>query len=184
MILTFTSPFEREPGIVAWLLKQSYAELVASDPKHWELELENWEQSDHSVFENPRTVGACTFLSWANTDLVGLFCFDPRPKPAYGVIGHNCILPQFRGQGFGKQQILEILRRFRETGIRQAKVSTNDHPFFVPARRMYTTCVFREVKRVPWDCDPKQNMIHYEMEIGPRQQKMNGNSTQKVRHEK
>ncbi|HCE43859.1 MAG TPA: hypothetical protein DET40_09955 [Lentisphaeria bacterium] len=165
MKLSFTSPFEREPGVVAWLLKQSYAELVASEPEHWELELENWEQSDRNVFENPHTVGACTFLSWANMDLAGFFCFDPRPRPTYGVIGHNCILPQFRGQGFGNQQIIEILRRFRETGIKQAKVSTNDHPFFVSAQRMYAACGFREVRRVAGNRDPRQNLIHYEREI-------------------
>ncbi len=166
MYLRFTSPFEREPGVVAWLLKQSYAELVASDPEHFESELENWEESDRNIFENPHTVGACTFLSWANMDLVGFLCFDPRSRPAYGVIGHNCILPPFRGQGFGKQQINEIIRRFRKAGIKQAKVSTNDHPFFVPAQHMYTACGFREVKRIPWDRDARQNMIHYEMDIG------------------
>ena len=67
---------------------------------------------------------------------------------------------------FGKRQVAEILREFEQMGIRQARVSTSDHPFFVPARRMYTDCGFVEVKRVPLDRDPKQNMIYYEMEIG------------------
>jgi len=166
MNLRFTPPFERGPGVVAWLLKRSYAKLVATDQHNWESEIEKWEQADRSVFENPGTVGACTFLSWAEADLVGFFCFDPRLRPAYGVIGHNCILPEFQGQGFGKQQIHEIIRRFNVMGIKAAKVSTNDHPFFTPAQRMYIACGFREVKRVPWDRDPKQNMIHYEMELG------------------
>ena len=166
MNLRFTSPFEREPGVVASLLKQSYVELVKSEPKNWQPEIEKWEQADRSVFGSPKTVGACTFLSWAEAELAGFFCFDPRPRPAYGVIGHNCILPEFRRRGFGKQQINEILRRFKDRAIKMAKVSTNDHPFFVPAQRMYTACGFREVKRVPWERDPKQSMIHYEMEIG------------------
>jgi GNAT superfamily N-acetyltransferase len=177
MTLRFTSPFEREPGIVASLLKRSYAELVASDPDIWKPEVENWEKADRSVFENPGTVGACTFLSWANRDIVGLFCFDPLPRPAYGVIGHNCILPEFRGQGFGKQQIIEILQRFKEMGIRSAKVSTNDHPFFVRAQRMYTACGFREVKRVPWDRDLNQNMIHYEMELDNKAMRSNARNS-------
>ena len=166
MNLRFTSPFEREPGTIASLLNQSYAELVEAEPENWQPEIENWEQSDRGVFENPKTVGACVFLSWAEAILVGFMCFDPRPRPAYGVIGHNCILPKFRNRGFGKQQINEILRRFRDIGIKSAKVSTNDHLFFIPAQRMYTACGFLEVKRVPWDRDPKQSMIHYEMEIG------------------
>jgi GNAT superfamily N-acetyltransferase len=166
MDLRYTSPFEREPGIIVWLLNDSYAELVEAQPELWEPEKENWEETDRNVFENPGTIGACTFLSWCGTDVVGFFSFDPRPRPAYGVIGHNCILPEYRNQGFGKRQIGEILRKFRQIGIRQARVSTNDHPFFVPAQRMYIACGFVEVKRVPWDRDQKQNMIHYEMEIG------------------
>ena len=166
MRLKYTSAFERGPGIVAWLLNQSYAKLVEAEPELWEPEKENWKESDRNVFENPDTIGACTFLSWVGTDLVGLISFDPRSRPAYGVIGHNCILPEFKSQGLGNQQIIEILKRFRDAGIRVAKVSTNDHPFFFPAQRMYTSCGFREVKKVPWDRDPKQNMIHYEMEIG------------------
>jgi GNAT superfamily N-acetyltransferase len=165
MELRYTSPLEREPGVIFRLLHQIYAELVRAQPKLWEPEKENWENFDRNVFENPGTIGACTFLSWCGKDIVGFFSFDPRPGPAYGVIGHNCILPGYRSRGFGKRQIAEILRQFGQMGIRQARVSTNDHPFFVPAQRMYTACGFVEVKRVPFERDPKQNMIHYEMEI-------------------
>ena len=165
MELKYTSPFERGPGIIEWLLNQSYANIVASEPELWVPEKRNWSVSDHNVFENPETIGACTFLSWAGQDLVGLFSFDPRPQPAYGVIGHNCILPEFQRQGFGSQQIKEILKRFKNAGIKAAKVSTNDYPFFFAAQRMYTSCGFREVKRVSWDRDPKQSLIHYEIEI-------------------
>jgi GNAT superfamily N-acetyltransferase len=164
--LKYTSPFDREPGIISWLLHQSYAELVQAQPELWQPEKENWEEFDRNVFENPGTIGACTFLTWCGKDIVGFFSFDPRPAPAYGVIGHNCILPEYRNRGFGKRQIAEILRQFRQMGIRQAKVSTNDDPFFVPAQRMYTACGFVEVKRAPLDRDPKQNIIYYEMEIG------------------
>jgi len=166
MELKYTSPFEREPGIISGLLHQSYAELVQAQPDLWEPEKENLEEFDRNVFGNPGTIGACTFLTLCGKDVVGFFSFDPRPAPTYGVIGHNCILPEYRNRGFGKRQIAEILRRFRQMGIRQAKVSTNDHPFFVPAQRMYTACGFVEAKRVPLDRDPKQNIIHYEMKIG------------------
>ncbi|NIA14643.1 MAG: GNAT family N-acetyltransferase [Nitrospiraceae bacterium] len=148
------------------MLNQSYAELVEAEPELWGAEKDAWSESDRDVFDHPETIGACTFLSWCGADVVGFFSFDPRPRPAYGVIGHNCVLPEFRGQGFGKNQIREIIRRFREMEIKQARVSTNDHPFFVPAQRMYTACGFREIRRVPWGRDPKQNMIHYEMAIG------------------
>lgn len=64
-----------------------------------------------------------------------------------------------------KQQIQEILLRFRKMAIKVAKVSTLDHPFFIPAKRMYAACGFREVRRIPWERDPTKRMIEYEMQI-------------------
>lgn len=166
MELTYTSPFEAKPGIIAWLLNQSYASLVEAEPEKWRPEKANWEESDRSVFENPHTIGACTFLSWYGKKTVGFFSFDPRPRPAFGIMGHNCILPEYRRQGFGTQQVGEALRKLEEYGAREARVSTNDHPFFLPAHRMYLGCGFVEIERVPWDRDPRQTMIHYVKKLG------------------
>ncbi len=147
------------------MLKQSYAELLKSDPALWEPEQRNWEQYDDAVFGQPQTCGACIFLTRLDGRVVGFGSWDPRQRPRFGIVGHNCILPEFRGRGLGKQQINEILRRFREKTIETAKVSTGDHPFFVPAQRMYTACGFREVRRIPWDNDSRQRMIEYEKEV-------------------
>ena len=38
--------------------------------------------------------------------IAGFGSWDPRQAPDYGIIGHNCVLPEFRGEGLGKQQIL------------------------------------------------------------------------------
>ena len=97
--------------------------------------------------------------------VVGFGSYDLRQRPALGIVGHNCILPEFRGRGFGKEQILEILRRFRIQGIRKAKTSTGARPFFHPAQRMYIACGFQETGRVPCDADPSQDVIEYEMEL-------------------
>jgi GNAT superfamily N-acetyltransferase len=165
MSLKYTTPFEREPGTLALLLRQSYADLLETEPEFWRPEIENWEQFDREVFQNPDTVGACTFLSWWGSEVVGFFSFDPRGRPALGIIGHNCILPGFRRRGLGKKQIYEIIRRFRQMGIRRALVTTNDHPFFIPARRMYLSCGFQEVAREPWTRNTQQNIVRYEMEL-------------------
>ena len=86
--------------------------------------------------------------------------------PFIGIIGHNCILPKFRGQGFGKQQVIEILKRLIGFGIKTAKVTTNDNSFFIPAQRMYISCGFKETVREPWTNDPNQDVIHYQKKIG------------------
>ena len=166
MILRFTSTLDQKPGTIADLLKLSYARLISTEPGVWKQEEENWEQFDRDVFECPATIGTCVFLSWWGDQLVGLGSYDPRQRPELGIIGHNCVLPGFRGKGFGKQQIIKILSLFKALGIGKSKVSTLEHPFFIPAQQMYLSCGFQETKRIPWDCSPGTKEIEYEKKIG------------------
>ncbi len=160
----FTAIKDERPGTLSALLEASYADLLTRDPR-WESERANWDAYDYEVFAHPETVGACLFLSWHRGRIAGFGSWDPRQRPEYGIVGHNCILPEFRGKGLGTQQIQEILRRFRMLGIKTAKVLTHDHPFFVSAQKMYAACGFREVRRTPWGRDPSQKVIEYEKEI-------------------
>jgi GNAT superfamily N-acetyltransferase len=164
--IEFATIAGQRPGLIAELLGLSYAELVESDSL-WIPEREKWEEFDRDVFDHPDTVGACVFLTKVGGRIAGFGSWDPRPAPEYVIIGHNCILPEFRGRGLGRKQIEEILRRFRGLGARTAIVSTNDSPFFIPAQCMYISCGFREVGRTPWEPDPTQSIIEYEMDIGP-----------------
>jgi len=159
--ITFTSIAGEKEGTIARLLQKSYAALLATDPI-WQSECANWEQYDKEVFDNPETVGSCIFLTRLDGDIVGFASWDPRQCPEYGIIGHNCVLPEFRGRGFGKYQIDEVLRRLRALGTRKANVSTNDHPFFLPAQRMYMACGFREVRRQASARDHNTMSIEYE----------------------
>jgi len=161
MELRFEAPRGQECGLIASLLKQSYAVLIEAEPEVWGPEVLKWERFDADVFSHPETIGAAVFLSKVGNTPVGFASYDPRGKPELGVIGHNCVLPEFRNQGVGRQQIREVLRRFRSMGIRQARVSTLDHPFFIPARHVYLGCGFREVSRHPWPTDPLRAVIEY-----------------------
>jgi GNAT superfamily N-acetyltransferase len=166
MNIKFTSPFEPKPGTIAELLRRSYAELVSSEPELWRPEITKWDGFDKEVFQYSDTVGAGVFLTWCDNQLVGFASYDPRQKPEVGIVGHNCIVPEFRRRGLGKAQLLNILRHFQSMSIKTAKVSTNSHPFFIPAQRMYVACGFIEKRRYPWDIDPSSEMIEYEKEIG------------------
>ncbi len=163
--MNFTSPLEQKPGIIADVLRRSYAGLVASDQDHWSQEEGKWDEYDREVFQYPDTVGACIFLTWKDNELIGFGSYDPRQRPTSGRIGHNCILPEFRGNGFGKVQILEIMRRLKAIDIKTAKVSTCSHPFFMPAQRMYIGCGFVETGRKPLEIDPRLELIEYACEL-------------------
>ena len=165
--LEFVGVLGQKPGIVESLLDQSYAGLLKSDAALWEPERANWKQFDHDVFNEPETVGACIFFARMDDRLVGFASWDPRQWPRLGIIGHNCVLPEFRGRGIGKQQVREILRRFSEKMFARALVATCDHPFFVPARSMYAACGFSEARRRPWERAPRLSLIEYEMKVSP-----------------
>jgi GNAT superfamily N-acetyltransferase len=163
--LNFTPPHVQKPGTIAAILNTCYADLVSSDPDFWGNEAEGWERFDTDVYEDPDSIGDSTFLSWLDDKLVGFASYDPRQWPSIGIIGHNGILPEYQGRGFGKQQIEEILRRFRKMGFKRAKVSTLDHVFFIPAQAMYLACGFCESRRIPWESSPKYRLIEYEQDL-------------------
>lgn len=163
--MKFTSPSIQKPGTIATILKTCYADLVSSDPDLWSNEEAGWERFDTDVYEDPDSIGECTFLSWLDEKLIGFASYDPRQWPSIGIIGHNGILPDYQRRGLGKQQIEEILRRFRKMGFKRAKVSTLDHPFFVPAQKMYLSCGFCVKRWIPWEGGHKYRLIEYEMDL-------------------
>ena len=153
MKLCFTSPTEHSAGTVFRLLKQAWEPL-------WNPELENKiQQFDLEVKEHPKTVGACTFVTCLGSEPIGMASYDPRQKPERGIVGWNCIIPEYQRRGFGKSQILEVLRILRSKGIRTAWVTTTDVRFFVPAQRTYEACGFVRKRKT------EENNIEYELEL-------------------
>jgi len=141
--------------------------LVEAWPEYWKDEETKWDEFDKQGFDNPDTVGECIFVSCLEGEPVGLASYDPRHEPAYGIIGQNCILPECRGWGFGGRQILEILRRFEEREIEVARVTTSEHPFFLPARKMYGALGFREIRRFAGGPDPRFGLIELALPLAP-----------------
>ena len=162
---TFTSIEDQSLGILSNMLKCSYAPLLAIDSRHWTSEVRKWEEFDINVFKNPETFGSCVFLSWVDEQIIGFGSYDPRQKLGFGIVGHNCILPEFRRKGFGLWQLREILRRLAAAGLKKAKATTHEHAFFEPARRMYLACGFRKVGQRPWGAHPDQNVVDYERDL-------------------
>jgi GNAT superfamily N-acetyltransferase len=158
-MLKFEPITKYEKGTIFSLLLQSFAEL-------WNDELEEKiKKFDREVFENPDTVGACAFISTLNGKPVGMASWDPRQRPELGIIGYNCILPEYQGRSFGKTQIKEIIRRLKEQGFKKVIVTTGEHPFFEPADKIYLTCGFKETRRYNEGRDPRYGSIDYELKL-------------------
>ena len=161
-MITFASSTDFPAGTISKLLRECYASVQADKNIDWKEFAKVFDDFDKEIHTDKR-VANCTFITTLDGKPIGLGSFDPRQKPAYGDIGHNCILPEFQGQGFGKQQIQEILRRLRERGIAKARVSTGTGSFGSPARKMYESCGFTKTRIFPGDYG--EDMVEYEMQL-------------------
>ena len=162
---TFSSIIGQHPDILFNMLNQCYDPLLKIDNQHWGAEVGKWKQFDANAFEHPDSIGSCMFLTLVDDQVVGFGSYYPRHKPEQGIVGHNCILPDFRRKGLGLWQLREILRRLAAEGIKKASATTHEHAFFEPARRMYVACGFRKVDQHPWETHPDQNVIEYERDL-------------------
>ena len=164
-MIAFTPFVQHKPGIIVSLLSQSYAAYLALDPQAAQAWPDDWTAYDQDVFRFPDTVGACGFVTCLKGQAIGFASWDPRAFPAYGMIGHNCVLPAFQGAGHGTAQIRRVLDTLRARGFKQARVSTGDHPFFRSAQRMYEACGFRQVGCSQRDPRVILAMLSYEIPL-------------------
>lgn len=161
--LNFSPLQAHPPGILYSLLSRSYQELIDTFPDGWTGEVERMRSFDEEAFGCPDTVGRCVFVTCLCGEPVGLGSYEPCKDGTAGRIGHNCILPEFRRNGFGKRQLEEIVRRLREQGVERVTATTSEHPFFLPAREMYQEFGFRETGRRTGGPDPGYRLVDYEL---------------------
>ena len=152
--------FER--GILYRLLRESYNDLLNAMPDYKNELNSNWERFDSDSFNNPYTIGKCVLVSVLNENPVGFVSWDPRGIPGSGEIGQNCIISAYRGNGYGKLQIQKVLSIFQNKSTENVKVTTADHPFFNPARKMYLSCGFTESGYSYTEKYGDLKLIHYE----------------------
>ena len=132
---------EFPPGILFRMLAEAYSgfpELVRAEGK-------SWKEFDEFVYANPAIMDACGFLSEENGALIGFISWDPRELPESMEIGHNCVLPEYRERGKGKEQLALALARMSERKPRAVLVRTGTIPFFLPACRMYEAAGFKKI---------------------------------------
>jgi GNAT superfamily N-acetyltransferase len=135
---------EFERGILYRFLCESYEDLLSAMPDYINEYKRNWEKFDLDAFNNPYTIGQCILVSVLDESPIGFVSWDPRRFPEKGEIGQNCIIPDYRGKGYGKLQIQKVLSIFQEELAESIIVTTADHPFFDTAKKMYLSCGFKE----------------------------------------
>jgi len=146
-MIDFKTIEDFKPGLIQELLKKSYAGLIQLFHNHKGEFYKPWEQEDIDAFKNISTIGAHLLFTCLNDLPIGYFSWDDRQNPI-GIIGQNCILPEYRGHGYGINQIKKIIDIFKDKEFKEIRVITGEHEFFIPAQRIYTVCGFKELQRI------------------------------------
>ena len=122
-----------------------------------------WKEYDDFFYANLETIAyQYGFITVVDGVAIGHISWDPRNKPNYVFIGHNCILSAFKGQGYGKQQLQEAVRRIKEYGVDKIIVTTNELTY--SAQKNYESVGFIKVReRVNRETPFAGNYIDYEM---------------------
>lgn len=131
-----------KPGQIQRLIKSCYQGLIEYYPHEKDRFYYQWENDDKAAFQNIDTIGKHILFSCINSDLVGYFSWDDRQFPN-GIVGQNCILPDYQGHGYGARQIEKNIEIFRKSNFITVFAETGDHDFFIPAHKMYEKSGFK-----------------------------------------
>jgi len=125
-----------KPGKIQELIKNCYRGLIEYFPNEKNRLYHQWENEDKLAFQNIATIGRHILFSCIENNTIGLFSWDNRQFPN-GIIGQNCILPDFQGNGYGTQQIEKIIDILKINNFKTLSVETGSHEFFIPSLKMY-----------------------------------------------
>lgn len=137
LFFTNISSFPR--GTLLALLRDAYG----FDPYNEVRWGRDWEAFDTFFYDNPHIADSYGLMSTIQGLAIGFVSWDPRHRPAYVEIGHNCIATAFKGRGYGTAQMREALRRISDYGVEKVIVTTNRD--FWPAHKMYERVGFQVV---------------------------------------
>ena len=137
MAMEFRKFSENKRGIMLEMLRDAYS-FEPGYEKDW---LEEWKKADDFFYENLHIADKCGFVTVVDGVPVGFICWDPRNLPAYAEIGHNCIITQYKGKGYGRAQLREAVARIEKSGAEKIIVTTDED--LVPAQRNYESAGFR-----------------------------------------
>lgn len=149
-----------DKGLIYKLLRESYASLLEVEPDNSHEFEADWRRTDQDLFDAPNSSGNVQ-ISTLGSEPIGFVSWYEEGAEI-GSIGHNCIVPLHRRKGYGKRQIQMALDELLSQ-VHRVKVTTANHPFFLPAGKTYLSCGFVEVGRSRTDAYGGLELIHYEL---------------------
>lgn len=125
----------------------------------------SWKEYDNYFYDNLDIVDKYSFITVLDGEPIGHISWDPRHRPDYVEIGHNCIITKYKCKGYGYIQLEEAIRRIKKyDNLNKIIVTTNE--LFIPAQKNYERLGFikigeRENKETPFS----GKYIDYEIKL-------------------
>lgn len=160
-MIEFKTIRDFKPGQIQKLTKNCYHGLIEYFPNEKNRLYHKWEYEDKLAFQNIDTIGRHILFSCIENKTIGFFSWDDRQFPN-GMIGQNCILPDFQGHGYGTRQIEKIIDILKIDNFKFLFAETGDHKFFYPAHKMYEKNGFKIKEKRKGDLF---DLIEYFMEL-------------------
>ncbi|MGH7144658.1 MAG: GNAT family N-acetyltransferase [Planctomycetota bacterium] len=147
--LTFRIPDEKDVPMIFHMLSRAWAPMKElSDnpvPDTWR---DDFKKLEKQLLEQP-VVRNNFRMSEHNGVPVGVFQYNLVSSQNTALLGYHCIMSEYRGREFGRQQLEECIRLVFANKLDALDVLTNTHPYFAPALKMYLESGFVEVERAP-----------------------------------
>ena len=141
MDIEFRKIMEFPRGTLCALLKDGY-----SFEQRFERDfLCQWQEFDEFFYDNPDIAENCGFMTVLGGAPIGFVVWNPTNIPVSAEIGHNCIASKYKGNGYGRRQMQEAVRRIIAQGAGKILVTTNE--ILVPAQRAYESAGFKLISK-------------------------------------
>ena len=140
-MLDFKKPSDFSKGTLYNQLVDAYS-FNYEYKKVWDT---SWKEYDGFFFNNLDIADKYSFITVLDGEPIGHISWDPRHRPDYVEIGHNCIITKYKRKGYGHLQLEEAIRRIKEyDNLIKIIVTTNE--IFIPAQRNYESVGFKKVR--------------------------------------
>ncbi len=116
------------------------------EKRHGKIDGLDWaEQMTKAAAEYIRKPGVVCFAAEADGKIVGYAAGEKKKtrQIELGEVGYNAVLPEYRGQGIGRELVKGVMRNLRDSGARILYVVTIDKD--APAAAMYEKLGFEKL---------------------------------------
>ncbi|WFR54714.1 GNAT family N-acetyltransferase [Anaerocolumna sp. AGMB13025] len=161
MDIKFRKFSEFHRGMIYDLLKDGYS-FESRYERDWAVK---WKEADDFFYDNLQIADECGFVTAFKDTPIGFICWDPRNLPEYIELGHNCIATKYKGNQYGKMQLLEAVKRMSNKKAKKLLVTTDE--LLVPAQKNYESVGFTFVQKRnnEWNQEYAGKLLDYEMKL-------------------